>query len=396
MKTIDDFNFAGKKAVVRVDFNVPLDKSHQITDDTRLRAAVPTIKKILDDGGAAILMSHLGRPKEGPEEKFSLRHLVGYLTEALGRDVQFADDCVGEQAREKAAALPPGGVLLLENLRFYKAETKGDADFAKKLADLGDVYVNDAFGTAHRAHASTAIIAENFGPDARMTGRVMKAELANADKVLKEAARPFTAIMGGAKISDKIQIIRRLLDRVDHLLIGGGMSYTFYKAQGLEIGNSLLEADKVELAATLLKEAEAKGVQIHLPADSVAAAAFDNDAETRVTDGPAIPEGFMGLDIGPETRTAYAEVIKNSKTILWNGPMGVFEMSNFAQGTEAVAKAIAEVTRAGAFSLIGGGDSAAAVNQLGYGDDVSYVSTGGGALLEYMEGKELPGVAALS
>lgn len=395
MNTVNDFNFSGKKALVRVDFNVPLDKQQHITDDTRLKAALPTIRKIIDGGGAAILMSHLGRPKSGPEEKYSLRPLVSYLSDALQRPVAFADDCIGSSARTQAAALTPGQVLLLENLRFYPEEEKGDATFAGKLAALGDVYVNDAFGTAHRAHASTAVIAENFAPASRMAGYVMQAELENADQVLNHAARPFTAIMGGAKISDKIEVIRRLLDRVDNLLIGGGMSYTFFRAQGGQTGNSLLEADKVELARALLDEARQKGVRLLLPHDSVAADAFDNGAHTQVVTGQSIPDGYMGLDIGPQTRAAYAEVIKASKTIIWNGPMGVFEMSNFAKGTEAVAAAIADATRQGAFSLIGGGDSAAAVNQLGYGDDVSYVSTGGGALLEYMEGQTLPGVAAL-
>ncbi|SDK62283.1 phosphoglycerate kinase [Catalinimonas alkaloidigena] len=396
MKTIDDFNFNGKKALIRVDFNVPLDKDYNVTDDTRLKAAVPTIQKILNDGGAVILMSHLGRPKEGPTEKYSLKHVISYLSDAFGRDVKFADDCIGESAQKQAAALQPGEILLLENLRFYKQEEKGDHDFAKKLAALGDVYVNDAFGTAHRAHASTAIIAENFAPENRMTGYVMQAELENADKVLKNAERPFTAIMGGAKISDKIEVIHQLLDRVDNLLIGGGMSYTFAKAQGGNIGNSLLEEDKLELARELMAKAKAKGVNLLLPVDSVAAEAFDNEAKTQVVGNGKIPDDYMGLDIGPETRKAFAQVIKESKTVLWNGPMGVFEMPNFAKGTEAVAEAIAEATKSGAFSLIGGGDSAAAVNQLGFGNDVSYVSTGGGALLEYMEGKELPGVAALS
>lgn len=394
MKTVDNFNFSGKKALVRVDFNVPLSDRYEITDDTRIRATVPTIKKILADGGAVILMSHLGRPKDGPTEKYSLKHLLPTLTEAFGTEVQFADDCTGPQARDKAAALQPGQVLLLENLRFYKQEEKGDEAFARQLADLGDVWVNDAFGTAHRAHASTAVMGKFFND--RVSGYVMQAEIENAKKVLDEARKPYTAIMGGAKISDKILIIEQLLDKVDNLLIGGGMTYTFIQAQGGHIGKSLLEADKTDLALELMKKAKARGVNLLLPTDTVAAAEFKNDADRKTVKINEIPDDYMGLDIGPETIRAFTEVIKNSKTILWNGPMGVFEFENFAQGTNAVAEAVVEATEQnGAFSLIGGGDSASAVNQAGYGERVSYVSTGGGALLEYMEGKTLPGVAAL-
>ncbi len=395
MISVADYSFAGQRALVRVDFNVPLDDQYAITDDNRIRAAVPTIRKILDDGGAAILMSHLGRPKKGPEEKFSLRHLVAHLSEVFATEVQFADDCVGEQARQRAADLQPGQVLLLENLRFHPQEEKGDRDFAQQLAKLGDVYVNDAFGTAHRAHASTTIVADFFAKERRICGYVMQAEIENADKVLEKAQRPFTAIMGGAKISDKIEIISQLLGKVDNLLIGGGMTYTFIKARGGEIGKSLLEADKQELARQLVEQAQQGGVALHLPADTVAADDFRNDAARQIVASDAIPEGYMGLDIGPQAQKAFAEVIRQSKTILWNGPMGVFEMENFAHGTRTVAEAIVAATDAGAFSLIGGGDSAAAINQMGMGERVSYVSTGGGALLEYMEGKELPGVAAL-
>jgi phosphoglycerate kinase len=395
MKTVDTYNFSGKKALIRVDFNVPLDAEYNITDDTRIQAAVPTIQKVLEDGGSVILMSHLGRPKGGPEEKFSLKHLVKPLSKVFNIDVKFADDCIGDSATELAQSLQGGDILLLENLRFYKEEEKGDKDFAKKLASLGDVYVNDAFGTAHRAHASTAIVADFFDSNSKMCGYVMKAELENADRVLKNSERPFTAIMGGAKISDKIEIINQLMDRVDNLIIGGGMSYTFAKANGGQIGNSLLEEDKMELARTLMQKAKEKGINLMLPSDSVIADAFKNDANTEVSKNDAIKDGYMGLDIGPDASDAFSKVILNSKTILWNGPMGVFEMENFAKGTKTVAEAIVKATENGAFSLIGGGDSAAAVNNLGYGDKVSYVSTGGGALLEYMEGKTLPGVAAL-
>lgn len=394
MKTVDTYNFAGKKALVRVDFNVPLDDQFQITDDTRIRATVPTIRKILSDGGSAILMSHLGRPKSGPEDKFSLRHLLPALTETFGIPVKFADDCIGQSAVDQAASLQPGEILLLENLRFYKEEEKGDVAFAEKLSKLGDVWVNDAFGTAHRAHASTSVIGQFFAD--RVCGCVMLAEIENADKILTSAERPFTAIMGGAKISDKILIIERLLDTVDTLIIGGGMTYTFTKAQGGQIGKSLLEADKQELALEILKKAEEKGVRIVMPLDNLCADSFSNDANRQVCATGQIPDGWQGLDIGPDSITLFEEIVGQSKTILWNGPMGVFEFENFATGTNAIAKAVVKATEEnGAFSLIGGGDSAAAVNQAGYGDRVSYVSTGGGALLEYMEGKVLPGVAAL-
>lgn len=394
MKTLDSYNFKGKKAIVRVDFNVPLNGDFEITDLTRINAVVPTIKKILNDGGSAILMSHLGRPKDGPEDKSSLKHLIPTLEEKFGAKVNFADDCVGTQASEKAAALQSGELLLLENLRFYKEETAGDADFAKKLADLGaDVYVNDAFGTAHRAHASTAIIAQYFTD--KVCGYVMQAEVDNADKVLKGGSKPVTAIMGGAKVSDKILIIEKLLDVVDNIIIGGGMSYTFAKADGGTIGMSLCEDDKLEYVKELQEKAKAKGVNMIFPKDTVIADDFSNDANIQVVERGHIPEGWEGLDIGPDTRPYFADIIKNSKTVLWNGPMGVSEMTNFANGTIEVAKAVREATVNGGYSLIGGGDSAAAINNLGFGDDVSYVSTGGGALLEYMEGKTLPGVAAL-
>lgn len=394
MKTIDDINFSGKKALIRVDFNVPLDKNYKITDDTRMTAAVPTIKKILDDGGSAILMSHLGRPKGGPDEKYSLKHLVDHLSEILGGGkVYFASDCVGAEAEEKANQLKAGEVLLLENTRFHPEESKGDEALAKQMARLGDVYVNDAFGSAHRAHSSTTTVAQYF--DEKAAGYLLKAELDNADKVLNSAEKPFTAIMGGAKISDKIEIIERLLDKVDNLIIGGGMCYTFFKAMGGKVGNSLVEEDKLDLANHLISKAKAKGVHLHLPIDSVIADKFDNEANTQITDNHTIPEGWMGLDIGPEASEVFSQNIERSKTILWNGPMGVFEMPNFAEGTRKIAEAVVNATEKGAFSLIGGGDSAAAVNSLGYGEKVSYVSTGGGALLEYMEGKELPGVKAL-
>jgi phosphoglycerate kinase len=394
MKTIDDINFSGKKALVRVDFNVPLDADYNITDDKRMTAAMPTIKKILKDGGSVILMSHLGRPKDGPTEKYSLKHIVKHLSELTGTKVEFADDCIGAEAKEKAANLPIGGVLLLENLRFYKEEEKGDKAFAEKLAALGDVYVNDAFGTAHRAHASTAVIAQFF-PDAKYFGYLMGAELKNAEKVLNAPERPFTAIMGGAKVSDKILLIEKLMDKVDNILIGGGMTYTFIKANGGKIGKSLVEDDKLDLAKELIKKANEKGVKLLIPTDSVIADAFSNDAETGNAYNDHIKDSWMGLDIGEDTIKKFSEIIKKSKTILWNGPMGVFEMSKFENGTKSVANAVVEATENGAFSLIGGGDSAAAVAKFGLEDKVSYVSTGGGALLEYMEGKELPGVKAI-
>ncbi len=396
MRTVDDYNFSGKKALIRVDFNVPLDKSsHQVTDDTRLRAPLNTIKKVLEDGGSVILMSHLGRPKQGPEEKFSLRHVVDPLSELLGTKVRFINECIGNEVRTICGSLVPGEVILLENLRFHTEEEKGDKEFARMLAELGDVYVNDAFGTAHRRHASTAVIAEFF-PDDKVFGYVMANELRNAAKALESPQRPFTAITGGAKVSDKIMILENLIDKVDNLIIGGGMSYTFIKAQGGKIGSSLCEDDKTDLALSLLKKASERGINIMLPEDSVVANSFSNDAETKTVNSGEIPEGWMGLDIGPKAIEACREVILNSKTILWNGPMGVFEMSSFQVGTREIARATSEATEKGAFSLIGGGDSAAAVNKFGYSSKVSYVSTGGGALLEYIEGKTLPGVAMIA
>lgn len=394
MKTIDLANFSGQKVIVRVDFNVPLNEQFEITDDNRIQGAKPTIQKLLKDGAAVILMSHLGRPKEGPTDKFSLKHIIPHLSAVLGVDVQFASDCIGQEAIDKAAALKGGEVLLLENLRFYKEEEKGDAAFAKKLADLADVYVNDAFGTAHRAHASTAVIAQYFG-DQKYFGYLMAAELENAEKVLNGAKKPFTAIMGGAKVSDKLELIEALLDKVDNLIIGGGMAYTFVKARGGEIGNSIVELDKLDLANRLVAKADEKGVNLILPTDAQIADRFANDAE--VYDGPndQIPADKMGLDIGAASGKHFADVIRASQTLLWNGPMGVFEMDTFAKGTKAVADAVVAATEQGAFSLIGGGDSAAAVSKFGMTEHVSYVSTGGGALLEYMEGKVLPGVKAI-
>lgn len=394
MKTINDINFEGKKALIRVDFNVPLDKkTFAVTDDNRIRATVPTLRKILDDGGSCILMSHLGRPKEGPEDKFSLKHTIATASELLGAKVNFASDCIGTEAYEKAGQLKPGEILLLENLRFYKEEEKGDLAFAEKLSKLGDIYVNDAFGTAHRAHASTTIVAQFFKE--KCAGLVMAAELANAKRVLENAEKPFTAIMGGAKISDKILIIEKLLDKVDHLIIGGGMSYTFFKALGGQIGNSLVEADKLDLAKSLIQKAKSKGVELHLPIDSIIADKFDPEAMTDIATNSGIKDGWMGLDIGPQACQVFKDVIMKSKTILWNGPMGVFEMKKFENGTKSIAEAITQATEKGAFSLIGGGDSAAAISKFNFSDKVSYVSTGGGALLEYFEGKVLPGVKAL-
>src|SRR5690606_13051723 len=381
VKNVDSLKFSGKKALIRVDFNVPLNDDFSVSDDTRIQAAVPTIQKILKDGGAVILMSHLGRPKGGPEDKYSLKHIVTAVEAALGTSVQFASDCIGEEAKSKAAALKPGEVLLLENLRFYKEEEKGDKDFAEKLSKLGDVYVNDAFGTAHRAHASTAVIAQFFHD--KVAGYLMESELTNADKVLGNPERPYTAIMGGAKIADKIMIIEKLLEKVDNLIIGGGMSYTFAKAQGGSIGTSLLEADKMDFVLELMEKAKAKGVNLILPADTVIADAFSNEANTKVATSGEIPDNWMGLDIGPKTRELFGKVILESKTVLWNGPMGVFEMDSFDKGTRAIAEYVAEATKNGAYSLIGGGDSAAAVNKFGFTDQVSYVSTGGGALLEH-------------
>ena len=395
MNTLDSFDFQGKKALVRVDFNVPLNERFEITDDTRIKATIPTIQKILNDGGACILMSHLGRPKDGPTEKYSLKHLVTPLSLVLGVQVKFANDCIGDEAVALAQDLKPGEVLLLENLRFYKEEEKGNTEFAEKLARLGNVWVNDAFGTAHRAHASTAIIGQFFGD--RVCGYVMQAEIENAQRVLEKAERPFTAIMGGAKISDKIMIIERLLETVDNLIIGGGMTYTFTKALGGEIGNSLLEADKQELALEILVKAKEKGVNIIMPLDNVCADDFSNNANRQIVPTGHIPAGWEGLDIGPESVKLFEEVVAKSKTILWNGPMGVFEFENFATGTNAIANAVVKATEENnAFSLIGGGDSASAINNAGMGDRVSYVSTGGCALLEYMAGKVLPGVAALA
>lgn len=403
MSAFNDFHFAKQKALIRVDFNVPLDKQTlAITDDTRIKAAIPTIQKILNDGGAVILMSHLGRPKDGPEDKYSLKHIVDHLSQLLNNStsqpipVHFANDCIGEEAIEKSAALKSGEVLLLENLRFYKEEEKGDVAFAEKLSRLGDIWVNDAFGTAHRAHASTAVIAQFFAKDKRMFGLVMEGEVASAEKVLHKADKPFVAIIGGAKVSDKILIIENLLERATDIIIGGGMAYTFMKAEGGKIGNSLCEDDRLDIALDILKKAEERNVCIHLPADSVIADKFAADAETSSAPSNHIPDGWMGLDIGANACEQFCNVIKRSKTILWNGPMGVFEMHNFQHGTKAIAVAVAEATKNGAFSLVGGGDSVAAVNQFGFAEKVSYVSTGGGAMLEYFEGKTLPGIAAVT
>lgn len=395
MSKFTDHNFAGQKALVRVDFNVPLDEQYNITDDTRIKAAVPTIKKILNDGGMVILMSHLGRPKDGPAEKYSLKHLVKHVSELLGVEVLFADDCIGEQAYQKAKELKPGQVLLLENLRFYKQEEKGDKDFAEKLSKLGDVWINDAFGTAHRAHASTAVIAQFFPKEKRMFGLLMESEVKSAEKILHDSQKPFVAIIGGAKVSDKILIIENLLEKATDIIIGGGMAYTFMKAEGGKIGKSLCEEDRIQTALELIKKAEAKGVCIHLPSDSVVADKFAEDAETSAAPSNNIPDEWMALDIGPNAVEQFTNVIHQAKTILWNGPMGVFEMEKFQHGTKAIATAVADATKKDAFSLVGGGDSVAAVNQFGFADKVSYVSTGGGAMLEYFEGKELPGIAAV-
>ena len=396
MSKFSEHNFKNQKALIRVDFNVPLDASFNITDDNRMRATLPTIKKILGDGGSVILMSHLGRPKDGPTEKYSLKHLVNHLSQLLGGvAVKFADDCIGASASEASASLQPGEVLLLENLRFYKQEEKGDEAFAEKLSKLGDVWVNDAFGTAHRAHASTAVIAKFFAAHKRFFGYVMEGEVAAAEQVMHKAEKPFMAIIGGAKVSDKILIIENLLERATDIIIGGGMAYTFFKAQGGNIGNSLCETDRLDTAKELLKKAEAKSVRIHLPSDSIIADKFAADANTSSAPSNNIPDGWMGLDIGSNAIEQFTNEIKLSKTILWNGPMGVFEMEKFQHGTKAIATAVAEATALGAFSLVGGGDSVAAVNQFGFADKVSYVSTGGGAMLEYFEGKELPGIAAV-
>ena len=396
MSQFSSHSFAGQKALIRVDFNVPLDDAYNITDDTRMRATIPTIQKIIKDGGSVILMSHLGRPKDGPMPKYSLIHIVGHLSKLLSVEVQFANDCIGEEAVNKAAALQPGQVLLLENLRFYKEEEKGEEAFAQKLSKLGDVYVNDAFGTAHRAHASTAVIAQFFAPGSKMFGLVMNAEVASAEKVLHGSEKPFTAIIGGAKVSDKILIIENLLDRATDIIIGGGMAYTFFKAQGGTIGTSICEDDRMPLALEILAKAKAKGVNIHLPVDNIITTEFSNTTERKNCESMSIPDGWMGLDIGEATRAKFAAVIESSKTILWNGPMGVFEMENYQAGTKAIAEAVAAATAKGAFSLVGGGDSVAAVNIFGFTDKVSYVSTGGGAMLEYFEGKVLPGIAAIT
>jgi phosphoglycerate kinase len=402
MKTIDQHNFSGEKVLLRVDFNVPLDKNLNITDDSRIRAAIPTIKKILNDGGAVILMSHLGRPlkklkEDGTvdREKYSLKHTVKTVSELTGREVKFVSDCTSDEAHKLAGELKPGEILLLENLRFFKEEERGDRGFAEKLSKLGTVYVNDAFGTAHRAHASTAIIAEFF-PGKKYIGYLMSAELENAARVMSKADKPFTAIMGGAKVSDKILIIENLLDCADNIIIGGGMAYTFFRAAGGKIGNSLVEEDKLDLAKDLITKAIEKNCRLLLPEDSIIGDKFDKDAKTDQADNHSIPDGWMGLDIGPKAIEQFSNIIRHSKTILWNGPMGVFEMEKFSTGTRSIAEAIAIATSNGAYSLIGGGDSAAAVNQFGFADKVSYVSTGGGALLEYFEGKELPGVTALA
>ncbi len=398
MSKFSNYNFSGQKALIRVDFNVPLDKQTQaITDDTRMRAAVPTIKKILADGGSVILMSHLGRPKDGPEEKSSLKHIISHLAELLGGNtpVLFANDCIGEQAYLTASMMRAGEVLLLENLRFYKEEEKGDAAFAEKLSKLGDVYVNDAFGTAHRAHASTAVIAQYFPAEKKMFGLLMEGEVAAGEKVLLQAEKPFTAIIGGAKVSDKILILENLLERATDIIIGGGMAYTFMKAMGGTIGNSLCEEERLETAKAILEKAAAKGVNIHLPSDSVIADKFAADANTSTAPSNNIPAGWMGLDIGANAAEQFKNVLLHSKTTLWNGPMGVFEMEKFQHGTKTVAQAVADATVKGAFSLVGGGDSVAAVNDFGFADKVSYISTGGGAMLEFFEGKTLPGIAAV-
>ncbi len=397
MADIHSYDFKGKRALIRVDFNVPLDKETlTITDDTRIRAALPTIKHILSAGGSVILMSHLGRPKEGPEDKFSLKHIIKHTAELLQTEVKFANDCIGEEAFAMSANLQAGEVLLLENLRFYKQETAGTESFAESLAKHGDVYVNDAFGTAHRAHASTAIIAKYF-PNDKMFGYLLEAEIKSVDKVLNSEEKPLTAIVGGAKVSSKITIIERLLDKVDNLIVGGGMAFTFVKAQGGEVGGSLVEDDYLDVARKILTEAKAKGVNVYIPKDAVIADAFSNEANRKTVPSDQIPTGWMGLDTGAETSKDCAEILKNSKLILWNGPMGVFEMDNFQQGTKDVANAIVEATaNNGAFSLIGGGDSVAAINKFNLADKVSYVSTGGGAMLEYLEGIELPGIKAIN
>lgn len=394
MKTLNDIDFKGKKALIRVDFNVPLDEDFRVTDATRIEAAKPTIDTILQQGGSVILMSHLGRPK-GKEDKFSLKHIVDTASEILGVEVKFIDDCIGDTVEKAANDLQPGQVLLLENLRFYKEEEAGDEEFAKKLAKLGDVYVNDAFGTAHRAHASTTIIAKFF-PEDRTFGELLAKEIESLEKVLKNSEKPVTAVLGGSKVSSKITVIENILDKVDHLIIGGGMTFTFIKALGGKIGNSICEDDKQDLALEILEKANAKNVQIHLPIDVVAADSFKNDAKTQIVDVDKIPDGWQGLDAGPKSLENFKSVILESKTILWNGPLGVFELENFANGTIELGNYIAEATQNGAFSLVGGGDSVSAVKQFGLEPKMSYVSTGGGAMLEMLEGKTLPGIAAIS
>jgi phosphoglycerate kinase len=394
MQTIDNYNFSRKKALIRVDFNVPLNENFEITDDTRIRAALPTIKKVMEAGGSPVIMSHFGRPKSGPEDKFSMRHLVAHLSNLLGVDVKLAPDCVGEEVKIMTADLKPGEVLMLENLRFHAGETKGDEEFAKQLAENGDCWINDAFGTAHRAHASTAVIAKFF-PNDKMFGYLIESEVESLDKVVKNPKRPFTAIMGGAKVSSKITIIENLLSSVDNLIIGGGMTYTFVKANGGEVGNSICEPDFFDTARNIEKLAKEKGVNLILATDVVAADDFSQDANTRVVAADQIPEGWQGLDAGPESIAKFKEVIENSATILWNGPVGVFEIDKFAVGSKAVGEAIVEATKKGAFSLVGGGDSVACVNKFNLAEGVSYISTAGGALLEYLEGRVLPGVAAV-
>jgi len=393
MKTIQDINFEGKKALIRVDFNVPLDEAFNVTDATRIQAAKPTIIKILEDGGAAILMSHLGRPK-GVEDKFSLKHIADKVSEIIGVNVKFASNCIGDEAEKAASDLKMGEILLLDNLRFHPEEKNGDVAFAEKLSKLGDVYVNDAFGTAHRAHASTTIVAQFF-PENKCFGHLLAQEIVSLKKILEEGEKPVLAILGGAKVSSKITVIENILDKVDHLIIGGGMSFTFIKAQGGKIGNSICEDDKQELALEILKQAKAKGVQVHIPVDVVAADAFSNDANTQICDIDKIPDGWEGVDAGPKSREMFDKVVNESKTILWNGPLGVFEMESFAHGTIALGNSIANATKNGTFSLVGGGDSVAAVKQFGFADKVSYVSTGGGAMLESLEGKTLPGIEAI-
>jgi len=393
MKTLSDIDFKDKKAVIRVDFNVPLDENFNVTDDTRIVAAKPTIDKILEDGGSVILMSHLGRPK-GKEEKYSLKHIAAKVSEVLGKDVKFAEDCIGDVAETAAADLKPGEVLLLENLRFYAEEEAGNEEFAGKLAKLGDVYVNDAFGTAHRAHASTTIIAKFF-PESKVFGLLLAKEIESLDKVLKNSEKPVTAILGGSKVSTKITVIENILNKIDHLIVGGGMTYTFIKALGGNVGNSICELDKLDLALEILEKAKANNVQVHIPVDVVAADDFSNTANTQIVDVKEIPDGWQGLDAGPKTLENFKEVILGSKTILWNGPIGVFEMETFANGTITLGNFIAEATEKGAFSLVGGGDSVAAVKQFGLEPKMSYVSTGGGAMLEMLEGRTLPGIAAI-